>query len=162
VSCHTQASYACRKHKFGRSDSLALVSGMRRIRAHLRILENGAPVTTDQRSREYEQSRRRHSVSYGGTPPNVGWRQGGGNLEYHGDRQPRIGAHPDQFIRLEQQPTYSNSRSSSSNASRSRSSAADRYKPRGRSEKRYDSYDSSDTSDYYSEKRHHRGRSLNR
>ncbi|KAK4132762.1 hypothetical protein BT67DRAFT_443444 [Trichocladium antarcticum] len=137
------------------------LSGMRRIRAHLRILENGAPLTTDHRSRDCDQSRRhsRHSVSCGG---GLDWRKGGGNLEYHPDRQERVGARPDQFIRLDQQATYSNSRSSSSsNTSRSQSSS-DRYKPRGRPERRYDSYESGDSSDYSSERRRPRGRSLNR
>lgn len=135
---------------------------MRRIRAHLRILENGAPVTPDQRSRAYEASRRRHSVSYSERPQHVDWRDDRGNIEYRPDRYARVGAPRDQFVRLERQETYSRS-SSKSDASRSQTSRSSsvRHESRGRPERRYDSYDSGDSSDYYYEKRH-RGRSLNR
>ncbi|EAQ92996.1 predicted protein [Chaetomium globosum CBS 148.51] len=96
------------------------LSGMRRIRAHMRILENGAPLTSSHRSRGVEPPRRRQSVTYGAPQPRA-------------------------------------SSSDVSSKGRSRSTSG-RHEPRGRSEKKYDSYDSSDSGENYSEKRHYRGR----
>lgn len=136
------------------------MTALRRIRAHLRILENGAPVTANERSRTYERSKRRHSVSYADSPSYIDRPHRGGNIEYSADRRGRIGAHPDQFIRLE---TYSPSSSNASSKSRVSRSSSVRHESRGRSERRYDNYDSSsDGSDYYSEKKRYRGRSSQR
>ncbi|KAL2134991.1 hypothetical protein VTI74DRAFT_10126 [Chaetomium olivicolor] len=139
------------------------LSGMRRIRAHLRILENGAPAMSNQRSRGAEQRRRNHSVSYTAGSPYLDFPLSRGSLEYNPDRRANVGAHPDQFIRLEREATYSRSSSSEGSArGRSRSTAV-RHESRGRSERRYDSYDSGgETSGHYSEKREYRGRSLHR
>ncbi|KAL2021379.1 hypothetical protein VTK56DRAFT_7244 [Thermocarpiscus australiensis] len=142
------------------------LSGLRRIRAHLRILENGAPVTPSQRTRVHEGSRRRHSVSYAPSPPYADWPQSAGGIEYRPDPGARVGAHPDQFLRLQRPATATYSRSPSSDGSprsrASRSSSVHR-EFRGRTERRYDSYDSGgDSSDYYSEKRRYRGRSSQR
>jgi ribosome assembly protein 4 len=135
---------------------------MRRIRAHLRILENGAPITPHQRSRGIEQTKRRHSVSYGAGQHYVEVPQSRASLAYHPDRRANVGARPDQFMRLDQHATYSRAGSSDA-SSRGRSRSTVRHDSRGRSERRYDSYDdSSDSSDYYSEKRRYRGRSSNR
>ncbi|KAK4167149.1 hypothetical protein QBC43DRAFT_8820 [Cladorrhinum sp. PSN259] len=140
------------------------LGGLRRIRAHIRILENGAPITSTQRSRSVDHGRRRNSVSYAAPAPYIDYSRKH-NLEYHPDQRSRVGATPDQFVRLEKQSTYS--RGSSSNASsrvgRSESSVRQSSSSRGRSSRRYDSYDSGDEdSDYYYEKRHYRGRSSNR
>ncbi|KAK3309801.1 uncharacterized protein B0T15DRAFT_387944 [Chaetomium strumarium] len=139
------------------------LSAMRRIRAHLRILENGAPVADGQRSKRIEGGRRRHSVSFASNPTYVDYQPSRPSLEYRPDRHAHVGARPEQFVRLERQATYS--RGSSSDASsraRSRSTSV-RQEPRGRPARRYDSSDSSsDSSDYYYEKRHIRGRSLHR
>ncbi|KAK4044343.1 ribosome assembly protein 4 [Parachaetomium inaequale] len=138
------------------------MAAMRRIRAHLRILENGAPITPHQRSRGVEQAKRRHSVSYGAGQQYVEPPQSRASLAYHPDRRANVGARPDQFMRLDQHATYSRAGSSdASSRGRSRSTSV-RHDSRGRAERRYDSYDSSDSSDYYSEKRHYRGRSSNR
>lgn len=143
------------------------MSAMRRIRAHLRILENGAPVAPNQRSRAIEQAKRRHSVSHAASTPHVDLPQSRASLEYHPDRRrANVGARPDQFLRLDRQATYSRASSSgASSSARSRSTSV-RQDARGRTERRYDSYDSygssDDSSDYYAEKRQHRGRSLHR
>lgn len=135
---------------------------MRRIRAHIRILENGAPVAVGQRSRDAEKSgRRRHSVSFARNPTYVEWDDRDSWLEYYPDRRGRVGAHPSQFVPIERYATHSRS-SSTDGGSRSRSSSA-RPESRGRPASRYDSYDSDDgSSDYYVEKRYRRGRSLTR
>ncbi|KAK4226815.1 hypothetical protein QBC38DRAFT_215569 [Podospora fimiseda] len=134
------------------------LGGLRRIRAHIRILENGAPITNTRRSRSVDHGRR---VSYTAPSPYIDYSRRH-NLEYHPDQRSRVGAAPDQFVKLERQSTYS--RASSSNASsRVGRSESVRQAARGRSSKRYDSYDSGDEdSDYYYEKRHYRGRSSNR
>ncbi|KAK4116632.1 hypothetical protein N656DRAFT_794913 [Canariomyces notabilis] len=140
------------------------MSAMRRIRAHLRIVENGAPVTPQERSRTYEPRRRRHSLSYA-SPQYVDRPHEHGNLDYYPDRRPRVGAPRDQFIPLEP-PTYARSPSSDASSSSSRSrvsrSSSVRYESRGRSRRRYDSSDSDDESDDYYEKKHYRGRSSQR
>lgn len=140
------------------------MSGMRRIRAHLRILENGAPVTAHQRSKGIEQSRRRQSFSHAPVPPPYAEQpQNRASLEYHPDRRANVGARPDQFVRFDRQETYGRAHSSdASSRSRSRSTSVRFDTPRGRSERRQDSYDSSDSNDFYSEKRRIRGRSMNR
>ncbi|SPQ18462.1 bb3dfcd9-adbe-487d-907c-98e614cb935b [Thermothielavioides terrestris] len=139
------------------------LAAMRKIRAHLRILENGAPVAPNQRSRDMGQGRRRYSVSYADSPPYVDFPQARASLEYYPDRRANVGARPDQFVRLDRLETYSRASSeASSSRGRSRSTSV-RHESRGRSARRYDSYDSgSDSSDYYAERRHMRGRSLNR
>ncbi|KAG7292791.1 hypothetical protein NEMBOFW57_002834 [Staphylotrichum longicolle] len=84
------------------------LSAMRRIRAHLRILENGAPVALNQRSRAIEQNKRRHSISHGASTPFVDFPQSRASLAYHPDgRRANVGARPDQFVRLDRQATYS-------------------------------------------------------
>ncbi|KAL2170792.1 hypothetical protein VTG60DRAFT_4447 [Thermothelomyces hinnuleus] len=148
----------------------AIVSGMRRIRAHLRILESGAPVAPNERSKKIEQRARRSSVSYGAAQPYTDIPQNRAGLKYTPHPRANVGAPPDQFIPLDQQPTYS--RASSLDASaRKRDRSTARQQSRGRTEVRYDGddsgdgYDSSDgrgRTEYYSEKRHHRGRSLPR
>lgn len=128
---------------------------MRRIRAHLRELENGAPVTPNQRSRGFERTGRRHSISFESSPHNVGWRDLRGTLDYRQRRSSQVGARPEEFIRMDQQTTYSRSSSSA----RSSRSCSDRRSQVGQgSWKRTDSewpgYDSSnESSDYYDEKR---------
>ncbi len=137
------------------------MAAMRRIRAHIRILEQGAPVAPNQRSRTIEQSKRRHSVSQGAGRPYVDAPQSRASLEYHPDRRGHVGARPDQFVRFDRQVTYSQAASSdASSRGQSRNTSA-RHESRGRSQRRYESYDS-DSSDHYSEKRQHRGRSLYR
>ncbi|CAP60257.1 uncharacterized protein PODANS_1_5660 [Podospora anserina S mat+] len=140
------------------------LAGLRRIRAHLRIIENGAPITGNRRSRSVEPSRRRQSVTFAPTPQHpayVDYRQPNrGNIEYYADPRARVGAHPDEFVRLERQSTYSRASSSDAQSRVSRSSSA-RHESRGRSRRRYDSSDS-DSDDYYYEKRSYRGRSSNR
>ncbi|KAH6619386.1 hypothetical protein B0J18DRAFT_243014 [Chaetomium sp. MPI-SDFR-AT-0129] len=143
------------------------LSGLRRIRAHLRILESGAPVTAHHRSRGIEQakseSKRRHSTSRGSDQSYVDSPPSRASLDYRPDRRATVGARPEQFIRYDPGPTYSSRASSSDASSRGRSqNRSGRQESRGRSEKRYDSYDSDDSSDYYSEKRRYRGRSSNR
>lgn len=139
------------------------VSAMRRIRAHLRILENGAPVTSGHRSRDIEPSRRRHSVSYGVSQPYVDFPKSRASLEYTPNRGINVGARPDQFMRLDRQATYSRASSSDSSSRAQSRSTSGRHEPRGRTERRYETYnDASDSSDYYSEKRERRGRSLHR
>ncbi|KAK4129097.1 WD40 repeat-like protein [Parathielavia appendiculata] len=134
------------------------MTGMRRIRAHLRILENGAPVAPYRRSRGIDQDRRRHSVSYGTSQPYVDFPQERPSLEYHPNGRANVGTRPDQFSRLERQATYSLA-SSSDTLSRGRSrSTSVGQQFRGQNERRHDSYDSADGSDYYSEKKHYRGR----
>ncbi|KAK3300670.1 uncharacterized protein B0H64DRAFT_20352 [Chaetomium fimeti] len=130
------------------------LSGMRRIRAHMRILENGAPLTSHHRSRAVEQPRQRQSVPHRAAQPYVDLPPSRAGLEYHPDRRASVGARPDQFLHIDPLATYSRAPSSTaSSKGRSRSSTG-RQEPRGRSEKRYDSYDSTDSSDNYSEKRH--------
>ena len=140
-----------------------LVGGLRRIRAHIRILENGAPVTNSQRSRSVDHGRRRHSVGYPAPSPYVDYSRKH-NLEYHPDQRARVGAPPDQFIKLEKQSTYSRGSSSNASSRVGRSeSVRHESRTRGRSSRRYDSYDSGDEdSDYYYEKRQYRGRSSQR
>ncbi|KAL2180614.1 uncharacterized protein P884DRAFT_237472 [Thermothelomyces heterothallicus CBS 202.75] len=146
------------------------LSGMRRIRAHLRILESGAPVAPNERSKKIEQRSRRSSVSYGAAQPYTDIPQSRASLKYTPHPRANIGAPPDQFIPLDQQPTYSRACSSDASARRRDRSTA-RQQSRGRTGVRYDGddsgddYDSSDgrgRTEYYSEKRHHRGRSLPR
>ncbi|KAL2154579.1 hypothetical protein VTH82DRAFT_3255 [Thermothelomyces myriococcoides] len=144
--------------------------GMRRIRAHLRILESGAPMAPNERSRKVEQRDRRASVSYAVAQPYIDIPQSRASLKYTPHSWVNVGAPLDQFIPLDHQPTYS--RSSSSDAlSRSRDRSTARQQSRGRSEMRYDdgdsdeSYESSDgrgRAEYYSEKKRQRGRSLPR
>jgi ribosome assembly protein 4 len=131
---------------------------MRRIRAHLRILENGAPLAPNQRSRGIEQSRRRHSVSYGGGQSHADLPPNRATLKYHPDHQ--VGARPEQFLRIDRQATYSRAASEVSSRGTSRSTSV-RHENRGRGGRRHDDYDSSDGSDYYVERRP-RGRSLHR
>ncbi|KAL1843864.1 hypothetical protein VTJ49DRAFT_7215 [Mycothermus thermophilus] len=119
---------------------------LRRIRAHVRILEQGAPVTPSQRSRALEQvkekqeeRRRRHSVShprdYDDRPSQ---RETRGDLaaplskaalEYTPrDRQRsqnvQVGARPDQFVPVDRNETYGSSRSSSKNTEKTTSSSS--------------------------------------
>ncbi|KAK4098568.1 hypothetical protein N658DRAFT_454804 [Parathielavia hyrcaniae] len=133
------------------------MAGMRRIRAHIRILEKGAPVAPYGRSRAIEQRERRNSVSYYTNQPYADTRQGGASLEYHPDRHANVGARPDQFVRLDRQATYGRAPSSDASSPGRSRSASVRQDPRGRSQRRYESYDSADSSDYYSEKRQYRG-----
>ena len=130
---------------------------MRRIRAHLRVLENGAPVTPSQRSRDFERTRRRHSISFESSPYNVGWRDLKETIDYRKHRSSQVGARPEEFIRMDQQ-THSRS-SSSDSSSRScsdRSSQACKgYRKWIDSE--WPDYDSNnESSDYYDEKKSRR------
>lgn len=159
--------------KFKEKDSnlgAVIVPGMRRIRAHLRILESGAPMAPNERSRKVEQRDRRASVSYAVAQPYIDIPQSRASLKYTPHSWVNVGAPLDQFIPLDHQPTYSRS-SSSDASSRSRDRSTARQQSRGRSEMRYDdgdsdeSYESSDgrgRAEYYSEKRRQRGRSLPR
>lgn len=150
-------------HRNGMLTLSPLVGGLRRIRAHIRILENGAPITNSQRSRSVDHGRRRHSVGYPAPSPYVDYSRKH-NLEYHPDQRSRVGAPPDQFIKLEKQSTYSRGSSSNASSRVGRSeSVRHESRSRGRSSRRYDSYDSGDEdSDYYYEKRQYRGRSSQR
>ncbi|KAK4200046.1 hypothetical protein QBC40DRAFT_174781 [Triangularia verruculosa] len=139
------------------------LAGLRRIRAHIRILESGAPITGNRRSRSVDTGRRRQSVTFADAPQHpayVDYKQSRGNIEYYTDPRARVGAHPNEFVRLERQSTYSRASSSDAQSRVSRSSSA-RHETRGRSRRRNDSSDS-DSDDYYYEKRNYRGRSSNR
>jgi len=161
--CEFSPTQAARGDEQGGILTVSTVNGMRRIRAHLRILENGAPVAPNQRSRAIEQ--RRHSVSYSSSDSSpVGFPQSRASLQYRPDQRANVGARPDQFVRFDKNATYSRASSDASSTRRSRGSSV-RHESRGRIERRYDSYDSSGDSgdsEYYSEKRPHRGRSLHR
>ncbi|KAK3393344.1 hypothetical protein B0H63DRAFT_458001 [Podospora didyma] len=120
---------------------------------------------------------RRHSSSFSyngdGAPyyqqHDLPWPPSGGNLEYFPEPGARVGAHPDQFIRLQKQATASYPRPPVAMAT-GYSEAALKYKPptraatvhfetgRERKSSRYSGYESDGEDDWYDEKRESRGR----